>query len=90
MSAEITTLHPVKPVTTTDEIRAEVIDELERTLEEAKRGEIDELFMILKHPGRNEWSNRSTSTQNTTEWIVKLEVAKLSWSLKLLENDENE
>jgi hypothetical protein len=87
MSAEITTLHAVKPITSTEAIRAEVIAMLEDALAEAKAGEIDELFMILKHPGGDEWSDRSTSTLNTTEWIGKLEVTKLSWSLKLLEND---
>jgi hypothetical protein len=87
MSDKITRLHIVAPPTTTEEIRAEVIAELERTLEDARRGDIDEIFMILKHPGDDEWSHRATPTQHLTAWIGKLEVTKLAWADNFRKND---
>lgn len=65
--------------TVAETIRAEVIELLERALDEARRGEVTEVFMILKHPGTNKWSDLATSTQSLTDWIGKLEVTKHAW-----------
>lgn len=70
------TIH--KLVTVPEDIRAGVIRELERTLEEAKRGEISEILMIIVHPN-NEWSERSSDTTSILSWIGRLETTKADW-----------
>lgn len=65
--------------TASELVRADLVQLLERTLEEARRGEITELFMILRHPGDDEWSDRSTPTQGFAGWIGRLEITKQSW-----------
>jgi hypothetical protein len=85
--SDATPLRIVADPTADEEIRAEVVGLLEETLEQAKRGEITEILLILKHPGTDEWSDRSTSTQHLTEWIGKLEVTKQSWILQFLNRE---
>lgn len=72
-------LRVVTPQTAPEEIREKVVAELERALVEARAGEIDEIFMILRHPGDDQWSNRATPTMGLTAWIGKLEITKQAW-----------
>lgn len=65
-----------KPVE--ERIKAEVVQLLERYLEEAKRGEIKELFVIALHDN-DEWTDRSTSTMHLNSWIGRMEITKLEW-----------
>lgn len=90
MPEKVTNLR-IAPIPTADEeIRAKVVAMLEEALEQAKRGEIDELFMILKHPGTDEWSDRATETQHFSEWIGKLEVTKQTWILQFLQRERDD
>lgn len=77
--ADVRTLRAVQPPTAQAEIREQVVALLERTLAEAKAGEIDEVFMIIRHPGSDEWSDRATPTMGFTSWIGKLEIVKQTW-----------
>lgn len=72
----------VPPPTANEEARAAVIAMLNETLEEAKRGEIAEMVMILKHPQEDEWSERATVTRFRSAWIGKLEILKHNWIIQ--------
>lgn len=71
------------------EAREEVIEMLEEALEEAKRGEIVEIVMILKRPEEDVWDERATVTRFMSAWIGKLEMLKHNWITQNREyNDE--
>lgn len=80
---KVTPLRAVAPPTADEEARQEVIDMLEEALEEAKRGEITEIVMILKRPNDDEWDERATVTRFMSAWIGKLEMLKHDWILQL-------
>jgi hypothetical protein len=75
--------------TASDEVRKSVVDLLRDTLAEAESGNIVTLVMIIGHPD-NQWSNRSSVTQNTSEMIGRLEITKQSILTEFLKNDRDE
>lgn len=86
--SKISQLRVVAAPSAEDEIRVEVVNMLKEALEQAERGEVSEIFMILKHPGTDEWSDRATMTQHLSEWIGKLEITKQSWITQFLKEDK--
>lgn len=87
--ADVRKLHTVAPPTAPEHVRADLIEKLERTLAEARAGEITELFMIVLHPD-TDFSDRATPTENLTAWIGKLEIVKQRWINASLEYHSDE
>lgn len=88
MTDNIHRLRVAKKVTPVEEIRAEVVALLERTLAEAKRGEIDEIVILAKcGPVRGvgetddcEWIERATATLHMRAWLGALVVLLSDWT----------
>jgi hypothetical protein len=71
-------------VSVTQSIRADVVAGLEKALEEAKRGEIDEIFVIAKTA--DGFRELASPTQHFAEWIGRLEITKASWLHEYIKN----
>ncbi len=78
------TMVTVNPVTMTP--HPNVVEFLERTLEEAKRGEIDGIVMLLSHPD-GETSDRWASGPNFY-WVRLLGCAEL-WKSRYIRHFED-
>lgn len=87
--SEVRKLHAVAPPTATEIVRAKIIEILERTLQEAREGQVSELFMIVQHPD-TDFSDRATPTENLTAWIGKLEIVKQRWIMASMEYQADE
>lgn len=83
MPDNIRTLHVVAPPSVPEEIRADVIRQLEKTLAEARRGEVAEVLLIIQRPDPEFWEQRSSDTQSILKWVGRLEVTKLDWIAKM-------
>ena len=68
----------VQKPTVTEEIRSNVVNILRETLEQAERGEIDTVIMILHHPD-GDWTDRASSTEIFSDSIGRLEILKQKW-----------
>lgn len=69
----------VPPPTAAEEVRTQVIERLEEALKQARAGGVDEILIIMRHPGDDEWSNLSTDTLSLSRWIGYLEQTKIDW-----------
>lgn len=67
------------------EVKASVLRVLRETLEQAERGEIDCVVMILGHPD-GEWTDRTSETVKFSEAIGRLEITKSEWIAQYLRN----
>ena len=56
-----------------------MIERLEEALKQARAGDVDEILIIMRHPGDDEWSNLSTDTLSLSRWIGYLEQTKIDW-----------
>ena len=72
-------LHTVAPLTAKEELRAEVIALLRDALEQAEAGDVDEVLILMRHPGDDEWSNLASETLGFAAWIGRIEITKLDW-----------
>lgn len=83
MSDNVRHLRISKKKTPLEESRADVVQMLEETLAEARRGEIDEIVILGKCAqlpgGDDEWLERASATQNMRAWIGALEMMKADW-----------
>jgi len=61
--------------TVTEEARRESVEKLRELLTEAERGDIAELYVLIKHPNGN-WSSVRSSSINEPELIGRFEIAK--------------
>lgn len=65
------------------EVQENIIGLLRKTLEEAERGEIDNLVMIIGTPS-GEWTNRASETVKFSQAIGQLEITKQEWIVNYL------
>jgi hypothetical protein len=76
-------LRVAKRMTPLEEIRLDVISLLEKTLVEAKAGEIDEVVILTKCSEAaahdDEWVERASATMHFRAWIGAIELLKASW-----------
>lgn len=70
-----------------DEVRAGVVRVLERALAEASEGNISSVLIIALHPG-GEWSDWQSSTEQMSEMIGRIEIAKQKRIAHYFENDD--
>jgi hypothetical protein len=82
MPDNIHTLHAVAPPSVASEIRASLIAEIERTLEEAKAGDITEIVMVIQHADTTEWSERSSLLSSMMTWAGRMGAVQLTMQLK--------
>lgn len=73
----------VPKVKADDEVRESVTRLLKTSLDEAERGEIDTVIIILGHTD-GEWSDRCSSTTKLSEAIGRLEITKQEWIAQYL------
>jgi hypothetical protein len=66
-----------------DEVRESVVRLLRESLEQAERGEVDTVIIILSHPD-GEWSDRCSNTDKLSTAIGRLEITKQEWIAKYL------
>jgi hypothetical protein len=71
-----------------DDVRESVTRLLRDSLEQAERGEVDTVIIILGHPD-GEWSDRCSSTQKLSAAIGRLEITKQEWVAEYLRNRPN-
>ena len=79
MNKDIARLYPVPKPTAQDEIRADVIEKLKEALERAESGDVDEILIIMRHPGDDEWSSLATPTLSFARWIGYLAITQADW-----------
>jgi hypothetical protein len=75
MSAPINLVPPPTPA---DIVRESVVATLRQTLEEAERGEIECVAIVICRPG-GAWKPRVSTTDNFSGMIGRLEIAKYEW-----------
>jgi hypothetical protein len=64
-------------------VQESVVRLLRESLEQAERGEVDTVIIILAHPdGR--WSDHCSHTEKISESIGRLEITKVDWTLQYL------
>lgn len=68
-----------KRPTAPDDIRAQVIAHLKEALAEAEAGNVDEILIIMRHPGDDQWTNLATETQSFAKWIGYLTITSADW-----------
>ena len=68
-----------------DEIRESVMRLLRDSLEQAERGEVDTVIIIVGHPD-GDWTNKSSYTDKLSAAIGRLEITKQEWIEKYLRN----
>jgi hypothetical protein len=90
MSDNILPLHAVRPPTVAEDIKESLVALLERTLAEAKAGDITEICMLVQHADPLEWSDRSSMTQSIMTWVGRLETTKLDWIVEYKKEHEYE
>lgn len=66
----------VKAPTVEENIKEDLVTMLELLLQEAKDGDITEAFILVQHPDKMLWSDRSSLMEYPTLWLGRLEVAK--------------
>lgn len=66
-----------------EEVRESVVRLLRDSLEQAERGEVDTVIIILGHPD-GEWSDRCSSTEKLSAAIGRIEITKQEWVAKYL------
>ncbi len=76
--SDIRKLDIVKAKPVDEQIREEVVALLERYLEEAKRGDVSEIFILAQHTDAT-WTDRSSSVLELDKWIGRMERTKLEW-----------
>lgn len=86
---KVTKLSVVTP-TVSQLTRESMIKVLEDTLEEAKKGDISEILMLIQHADPHEWSDRMSFSSHIPIWIGRLELTKLDLAAKYKELDEHE
>ena len=79
MNENVVSLNTVPKPTAQDEIRADVIEKLKEVLKRAESGDVDEILIIMRHPGDDKWSNLGTPTLSFVRWIGYLEITKADW-----------
>ena len=79
-------VHLAPPPTIENEVRDSVVGLLERALEEARAGNISSVVVIALHPN-GEWSDWQSGTQQVSEMIGRLEIAKQSRIMNLLRGE---
>jgi CTP:molybdopterin cytidylyltransferase MocA len=65
-----------------------VIEELERTLQEAREGDISEIILVVEHRNPKVWSVRASHIAAPLTWIGRLEVAKQDLITSMREPEE--
>jgi hypothetical protein len=70
-----------------DDVRESVTRLLRDSLDQAERGEVDTVIIILGHPD-GEWSDRCSSTEKLSAAIGRLEITKAEWVAQYLQ-DQN-
>lgn len=68
----------VPKASVSDEIKAEVIEKLKRALAEAESGQVDEILIIMQHPGED-YTQLATCTQSLSKWIGYLTITIDDW-----------
>jgi hypothetical protein len=71
-----------------DEVRESVVRLLRDSLEQAERGEVDTVIIILGHPD-GEWSDRCSNTDKLSAAIGRLEITKQEWIAQYLRARES-
>jgi hypothetical protein len=69
------------------EVQESILRLLREALEEAERGEIDNLIMIIGTPA-GEWTDRASDTVKFSEAIGRLEITKQEWIAKYFKGRE--
>ena len=87
MNENVVSLNTVPKPTAKDEIRADVIEKLKEALKRAEIGDVDEILIIMRHPGDDKWSNLATPTLSVARWIGYLEITQADW-ISLLRADK--
>jgi hypothetical protein len=83
----VTNLRVIGQPTATEEIKASVIARLEQTLEEARRGDVTEVLMLVQHANPDVWSERSGQLTNLMTWCGRLGAVQLTLQLQNREDD---
>lgn len=68
----------VPAATADEENRIAVLDVLNSVIEEAEKGEVEEVVILIRHPG-GEYSERATPTGFQRDWVGQLEILKQLW-----------
>lgn len=82
---KVTHLGVVHP---TQAIREDTVALLEEALASAKRGEIDEVFVIAKTA--DGFRELASPTQHFAEWVGRLEIQKHGWIQSYIMNKDRE
>jgi hypothetical protein len=85
---KVTKLREVQPPTVSEEVRTTLIRELERTLAEARAGDISECMIVVQHADTALWSDRSSLLTDLVKWAGRLEIVKLDIIAKYKEQDQ--
>ena len=72
--------------TVDDEVRTSVVKALRETLQQAERGEINTILMVIGHPD-DTWTDRASETLNFSSMIGRIEILKAKWIALYMEND---
>jgi hypothetical protein len=70
----------------TDEVRESVVRLLRDSLEQAERGEVDTVIIILGNPDGT-WTDRCSETRKLSEAIGRMEITKHEWIAQALAHD---
>lgn len=87
MTDNVHCLRAVQPPTVSEEVRTTLIRELERTLVEARAGDISECMIVVQHADKTLWSDRSSLLTDLVTWAGRLEIVKLEIIAKYKEPD---
>lgn len=71
----------VKQPTADEGCKASSIKALAEALERAEKGDVEEVLIILKHPGEGDYSVLASDTQSMTGWVGKMEQLKFDWQM---------
>lgn len=88
MTDKVRQLHAVAPVTVDAEIRAEVVEKLERALAMAKDGKVSEVLVIALHED-GDYTQLASHTQSLSQWIGLLEITKSDWIHQCREEEDH-
>lgn len=77
----------VPKTTVSDEIKNDIINILEKALEQAKQGDVECVLVILKQIDGH-WSDERSGVVNFSDSIGKLEIIKQSWITEYLKQSD--
>lgn len=78
----------VPPPKVADIVRESVVATLRQTLEEAERGEIECVAIVICRPGGG-WKPRISTTDNFSGMIGRIEIAKQEWVADYLSQESS-